>query len=154
MGNKFEDKPLYRLFNVILFFLYSIAVIITIFATYLMFSSRPVTKATVECKDGTSWNVTKVYWNDEALCGVCTNRSSDGTKYTECPILNLDRTSYLSVKKQYGWSWETLLVPLLTFAISFSLVDTVRVIVLYIISGKILLEKSLLLKILQKINQS
>lgn len=150
----FEDNPLYRFFNVVLFILYSFVILITILAGFIGYSSRELISATVECKDGTSWDATEIYWDSHALCGICTKRSADGSKYTECDYENMDYSVYEVVDKKYAWSWNIVIYPLVVFIVGFGLVDFLKLAVVYIFSGRIVFEKSLLLKLVALMSQS
>lgn len=152
--NALENKPLYRFFNVVLFILYSFVILITILAGFVGYSSRELISATVECKDGTSWDATKIYWDSHALCGICTKRSADGSKYTECDYEDMDYSVYEVVDKKYAWSWNVAIYPLVVFIIGFGLVDFLRLAVGYIFSGRIAFENSLLLKLVALMSQS
>src|SRR3990167_8751576 len=115
----YENSPLYRLFNVILFLLYSFVVLITLLAGYIAYSGREVSSANVKCQDGTSWGATKTYNDSYALCGQCTQRNSDGSKYTPCNWENMSYSSYEVVDKKYNWSWWIILAPLIVFSVGF-----------------------------------
>lgn len=150
----FEDSSLYRFFNVILFILYSLAILITILAGFIGYSSRELSSATVKCKDGTSWDATEIYWDSYALCGICTKRSADGSEYTECDYEDVDYSAYEVVDKKYAWSWNMVIYPLVVFIMGFGLVDFLRLAVVYIFSGRIAFENSLLLKLVALMSQS
>lgn len=150
MGNTYESSPFYRLFNVILFLFYAFVILITAGAGYLAYTSRTVTNATVQCKDGTSWDAFKpknIYNDSDALCGLCTKRDKAGT-YNYCTYQDYDYSSYDITNKQYAWSWWVIFAPLIVFTVGFGIVDFLRLIVVYILSGQLALEKSLLLRLL------
>jgi len=146
MENEHEHKPLYRFFNVILFILYSIAVLATLLAVYVGYNERQIVSASVKCKDGTSWDATKIHDDSYALCGICTNRNQDGSKYDDCASGSLDFSSYEVTNKKYNFSWNTIIYPLIVFAITFGIIDFLRLAILYIFSGRVAFEKSLLLR--------
>lgn len=145
MENEHEHKPLYRFFNVILFILYSIAVLATLLAVYVGYNERDVVSASVKCKDGTSWDAKEIGYNEYKLCGICTNRSTDNKNYEDCATGSLDTSSY-TVSRKYNFSWNTLVYPLIVFAITFGIIDFLRLAILYIFSGRVAFEKSLLLR--------
>lgn len=150
MKHSFEDNPLYRFFNVVVFLAYAFVILITIFAGYIGYNERSITSATVKCKDGTSWNALEpknILYDSAALSGLCTNRNTDGT-YTESSYSDIDYDSYETTTTKESWTWSTVIYPLIAFVIGFGLVDAARLIVLYIFSGRLALEKSALLRLI------
>lgn len=148
MENSYEKSPFYRLFNVVLFILYFFIILITVLAGIIGYSTRDLTSATVACEDGTRWDATRIHDDSYALCGICTQRNLDGSKYNSCDYENISYTSYDVVDKQYAWSWNTIIYPLVVFAIGFGIVDILKITVVYVLSGRIVLNKSILLKVL------
>lgn len=151
MKNNFNESPLYRFFNVILFLAYSLVVLFTIIAGFIGYSERDITSATVNCADGTSWNAEEILYDSYALCGICTNRTevtSEGTRYQECSYKDMDYSSYDTEVTKEVWTWTTVIYPLIVILAGFGLVDAVRLIIIYIFSGRIALEKSVLLRLL------
>lgn len=150
MISNFEEKPLYRFFNVIWFVLYAFVVVIAVIAFLLIFDARKVTKATIVCRDGTSWDALKpknILYNSYAESGLCTKRNPDGT-YSESTYRDVDYNSFTEKITKEPLSWSMLIYPLVVFAIGFGLVDFLKLIVIYVFAGRIAFEKSLLLQIL------
>jgi len=157
MDKTIEDKPLYRFFNVVLFLAYFFVVLIVIFAGYLGYSNRKTISASVKCQDGTTWNALQpkdILYDSGAACGLCTKRSVDGTKYQNCEYGSIDYSSYNFVEKKESWSWSTITYPLIAFVVGFGVVDFIRLMILYIFTGKMRFDKSLLLKILVLLSSS
>lgn len=148
MKRSFEGTALYRFFNVLLFLTYTFIILITIGAGVIGYSERKTKSATVICRDGTSWNAKDILYDKYALCGICTQRTTGGTDYLSCSYKNMDYSSYETKITREAWSWSILIYPLIVFIIGFGLVDTIKLIVLYIFSGKIALDKSVLLRLL------
>lgn len=148
MENSYERNPFYRLFNVVLFILYFLVILITIVAGIIGYSTRQLTSASVVCADGTRWDATNIYDDSYALCGICTQRNPDGSKYISCDYENISYTSYDVVDKKFAWSWNTIIYPLIVLAIGFGIVDILKITAVYVLSGKIVLTKSVLMKML------
>lgn len=151
MEKSFEDKPLYRFFNVVLFLAYAFVVLAAIFAGYLGYSGRKTISATIKCQDGTSWNALKpkdILYDSSAACGLCTKRNTDGTKYQNCEYGSIDYSSFNFVEQRESWSWATITYPLIAFVVGFGLVDFIRLMILYIFTGKMRFDKSLLLQVI------
>ena len=150
MKHNFEDNPLYRLFNVIVILGYAFIVLATIFAGYIGYSERSILSATVKCKDGTSWNALKpknILYDSAALSGICTNRDADGKSYKDSESSKIDYDSYETKVTKGSLTWSSIIYPIIVFIIGFGLVDAVRLIVIYVFSGKLALEKSTLLRL-------
>ena len=103
MKNSFEKKPLYRFFNVIFFIMYFFFFLVIVLAAYIGFSERKVISATLNCVDGTSWDATKIYSDNSALCGLCNKRTSDG-KYEYCAYKDIDYSTFEVTDKEYKFS--------------------------------------------------
>lgn len=140
-------NPLYRLFNVILFLLYTCVILASLFAGTIGYSDHNLTHATLQCKDGSKWNAMDIRNDSEVLCGICTNRESNGS-YSNCSYPNIDYSSYKIVDKQYDWSWNTVIYPLVVFLIGFGVVDFFRLAIIYVFFGGIYWNKSILLQLL------
>ncbi len=147
MGNSHLKNPLYRLFNVILFLLYTCVILVALFAGSIGYSERNLTHATLQCKDGSRWNAMDIRNDSEVLCGICTKREPSG-KYYNCSYPSDDYSSYQIVDEQYDWSWNTIIYPLIIFLVGFGVVDFLRLAIIYIFFGGIYWDKSILLQIL------
>lgn len=148
----FEDKPIFRLFNVVLFILYAGVFLISIIAAILGYSEREIKSASVTCKDGTSWDALKpkdITYDSYALCGICTKRSLGGDAYTDCTYQDMDYSSYDVERTKEPWSWNTIIYPLITISLGLGFVDFLRLTIFYIFSGRVAFEKSLLLKLIR-----
>lgn len=154
MKKKFNESPLYRFFNVLLFFAYSLVILTAILAGFIGYSERKVTSATVQCADGTSWDAEKILYDSYALCGICTNRAPGGATYQECTYSNMDYSSYDTKVTKESWTWSTVIYPLVVIALGFGVVDFIRIIIIYIFVGRIALDKSLLLRLLASLSDS
>lgn len=148
--NNFESKPLYRFFNVIFTIAYFFAFLFILLAGYIGYSTHELSNATVHCRDGTSWNAKEIHNDYYALCGICTKRSADGVKYTECELGHVDFDSF-NVEEEYSWSWNTVLFPIIAFFIFFGIVDFLKIAFVYIFSGKVNLKKGVVIKFLSYI---
>ena len=87
MDNKYEQKSLYRFFNVIIFLFYVFIVLSSIVLGIVFYTDREVIDATVKCQDGTTWKAiakdgTSLLYDEAAKCGLCTNRDSKNNTYT------------------------------------------------------------------------
>lgn len=145
----FEENPFYRFFNVILFVLYAIVFLLTIPLAFVGYQTHNLVSATVKCNDGTSWDATKIYYDNAALCGICTQRNNDGTKYQNCNFNSINYySSYNVTNQKYDWSWATITYPLIELCVGLIIVDFLKIAVIYIFSGGVVLEKSIFLKLL------
>lgn len=143
----YEDKPLYRFFNVIFILLYILVVLSSFLGGYLTFTSRPLSNARVLCEDGTNWNALKpkdITWNDSALCGVCTKRNDETQKYANCDYGDPGYyTSHQIIDKKYAFSLWIIFTPLLIYFIGVGIVDFLKLATIYVFSGSWLWYKSL-----------
>lgn len=151
-----NDKPLYRFFNVLLFVAYFFIFLVAGIAGYLGYQGRGVASATVVCRDSTRWNALEpknIVYDSYAQCGLCTKRSSSGA-YTECTYEDIDYDSYETEIVKEIWSWNAVIYPAIIIGVGLGLVDSLRIAVIYVFTGKVSLEKSLLLKLLSSMFQS
>jgi hypothetical protein len=147
MNKSFEEKPLYRFFNVVFFTGYAFVFLVSVLIGWGIYQNRPVVNATVQCNDGTSWNALKpnnILDDPSALCGICSKRSSDG-KYNFCAYQD-NYSVYTTQTTQEGYQWITAF--LIAIVIGFGIIDIVKIAIVYIFSGKADLSKSLLIIIL------
>lgn len=155
MKHSFEGGSLYRLINVVLLLGYVFVILITILAGYIGYGERSVISATVNCADGTSWDALKpknILYDSSALSGICTNRQSDGT-YLDSNYADVDYSSYTTDVTKESWTWTTLIYPIITFLVGFGLVDSIMLIVFYIFTGRLALERSVLVLLLVFLNE-
>ena len=104
-------KPLYRLFNVLLFIAYSSVFLAAILAGIVGYQERGVKDATIICRDGTSWDALEpknVLYDNYAKCGLCTKRYPSGS-YVHCSYNDMDYDSYETETTQKLWSWSTII---------------------------------------------
>lgn len=150
MNTRFEDGALSRFFNVIFFIGYFLVFLTAILAAMIGYGERETVNATVQCKDGTSWDALKpknILFDSRALCGICARRNAYGG-YVNCDYGEIDYSAYDTEIVKEDWSWSTVIYPLIVLPIGFGLVDSIKIMTVYIFSGRIALEKSLLLKLI------
>jgi len=150
--NQILNTPWYRFFNVILFLFYFVVILISIGAIFVGYSERNLISATVECKDGTDWDATKIYSDHYSLCGICTLRDKADKNYSSCSYDEMDYSVYKLIDKQYAWTWKIVLYPLIAILIGFGIVDFLKIAVIYVFSGTIVLSKSLIIQIIKFYN--
>lgn len=150
MKENFEQSAWYRLINVLAFLAYFFVVLIMLLAGFLGYSDRKITSATVKCADGTSWNALEpknILYDSASLSGLCTNRNADGT-YATSSYYDIDFDAYSTEVKKESFSWSMIIYPLIVFAVGFGLIDLAKLLLLYIFTGRIALEKSALLNLI------
>lgn len=149
MEKNYEENALFRFLNVIIFLLYFIVILTSLFGAGIVYTSRPLVSASVQCEDGTKWDAMSIHNNPEALCGICTQRTSDDGEYNFCSIAddNMDY-SYEIVDQHYGWSWYIVIVPLVIFFVGFGIVDFFKIAIIYVFGGGVALHKSVILRII------
>lgn len=142
-----EDKPLYRLFKVLLVLGYVFVFGCTVLAGILGFTERDIESATLVCNDGTRWVADNIVYDNAAKCGLCTKRDVNNS-YIDCAYSDSGYYNSYTLEKDYAFPWNLFLYPLIVLVIGLPIVDLIYIAVYYIAVGDVDWSKSLFLKII------
>ena len=123
----------YRLLQVVTVIAYLLVVGISLLFLSSALDSRELLSATVICADGTKKDA-----------------FPDILGYSPCAG---SRVSELTDKK-YAWNWNLITWPLITLLVGWSLVDSVKIALIYVISGKKRVDESWVLRMMSFLFQS
>lgn len=75
-GARLEQRAWFRFLKVVHILLYVGVVLVVIVFGYFTYNQTTVTRSTLICKDGTTWDALNndLSWSSAAQCGICTKR--------------------------------------------------------------------------------